>query len=426
MTDDKRVLDLLGEVLDELPKIAPDRLLAAVTEEIQRVPQRGRWRTVSAWRGIASRRRSRPVLFVGLVVVGVIGIAIGQLTPRPVVGPGATSTPSSTLAPSPTPTVSPSAAAPSQSQSTPSSTLDFSSRLFVPQVSWTLDPYWCLPMGSGVSREMSPRSIVVAYAKGCVSDMRLIRPWAVDCGAAGAHPNAASLEAAVQQALGDGALDRGDLQAAAPASLLVGTYSGRVIAIGGKARAFDSSVTDPNHCRLLPEPGSGDPIVEIRSDMSALLVLLDVHDELVVLRVADAGYDSPSGVAARARGTGSVRGPVFWTRCSMRSTTSRSSDPSPGCSRTSVGGGTCLVFELDHRPGPSGSDRSGCCWSRCWRGAHLVRGKGPAEPSPCRLLRRHPRSRRRRPRLRPHRPCRRRPRDPQPRRFLLRVMSTGP
>ena len=43
MTDDDRVLRLLGDVLDRQPTSAPDRLLTTVLDKLQTAPQRGRW-----------------------------------------------------------------------------------------------------------------------------------------------------------------------------------------------------------------------------------------------------------------------------------------------------------------------------------------------------------------------------------------------
>ena len=63
-----------------------------------------------------------------------------------------------------------------------------------------------------------------------------------------------------------------------------------------------SDVSDPDHCTLLPEPGTDDPVVEIRHDIGALFVLLDVDGELVVIRASADGHDSGSHQGAVARG----------------------------------------------------------------------------------------------------------------------------
>ena len=48
-------------------------------------------------------------------------------------------------------------------------------------------------------------------------------------------------------------------------------------------------VTDRDHCLLRPDPGSGDPVIEIRRDMSALFVLIDLDGELIVIRASTSG-----------------------------------------------------------------------------------------------------------------------------------------
>ena len=150
----------------------------------------------------------------------------------------------------------------------------------------------------------SPRSIVLAHPKGCVEDLRFIRPWAVDCGAAGDHPDADTLAAAILTIPATASMtDFGDLQAAGavPAGMFADRYHGRVIEMVGGG-LFRADLPDRDHCRLLPEPGSDDPVIEIRRDMSALFVLVDVNDELVVIRASGAGHDTASGAEARSRG----------------------------------------------------------------------------------------------------------------------------
>jgi len=88
-----------------------------------------------------------------------------------------------------------------------------------------------------------------------------------------------------------------------PPGLLADRYPARVIKIDG-SRAFDGTTTDPGHCRLLPEPGSSDPTIELRGDIGAVLILLDVDGRLIVLRVADGGYDARTGAEAASRGYG--------------------------------------------------------------------------------------------------------------------------
>jgi hypothetical protein len=130
----------------------------------------------------------------------------------------------------------------------------------------------------------------------------------VDCGTPDAQPDATTLAAAILARPGiDNVHDRGTLQApgAVPASLFLGTYRGRVLEIV-RSRDLDLKAVDPNGCRLLPEPGTGDPTIEIRGDQNALLVLIDIDGELVVVRAGSAGYDGPTGAAGEARGYGSL------------------------------------------------------------------------------------------------------------------------
>jgi hypothetical protein len=151
----------------------------------------------------------------------------------------------------------------------------------------------------------SPRSMVFAHPRGCVEELRIIRPWAVACGAAEEHPDANALAAAILaiQAT-SGSTDLGDLSTstAVPPGMFAGAYHGRVVEMLGYAPLFAGNVNDRDHCRLLPEPGSDDPAIEIRRDMSALFVLIDVDGELVVIRASSAGYDAGSGSEALSRG----------------------------------------------------------------------------------------------------------------------------
>ena len=43
---------------------------------------------------------------------------------------------------------------------------------------------------------------------------------------------------------------------------------------------------------IVPDFLTTDPVVEIRSDVNSLLTLVDVGEELVVLRVSGGGYDA--------------------------------------------------------------------------------------------------------------------------------------
>ena len=168
---------------------------------------------------------------------------------------------------------------------------------------------WCSPLDSDPSTpRTSARAIVLAWKYGCVSDLRVLRPFAVDCGTPDTHPDAAALAAAILTRPGiDNVHDRGTLQTpeAVPTGLFLGTYSGRVLEII-RSRNLDPKAIDPNGCRLLPEPGTGDPTIDIRGDMNATLILVDVGGELVVIRAGSAGYDGPTAAAGEARGYGSI------------------------------------------------------------------------------------------------------------------------
>jgi hypothetical protein len=320
MTDDGRVLGLLAEVLDEFPTTAPDRLLASVLEGLRTAQQRGRQPSLGGLRDVFARpltprRAAGSMVIVAAVVVA--AVAFVQLGGRlGISGPGGPGTPS------PSVSASPSASPP---QSAFDGTLQpiedigdaglrsgvaYTSRLFQPPVAFKL-----LASGleelSGPPTDFcppitSPRTIVLAWLAGCVSDLRFIRPFAVECGTTDTHPDAATLAAAILAKPNMGGVrDFGPIQGSSmfPASLFRGNPSGRVVDVFG-GRFLARNATDPDHCRLLPEPGSQDPVIEIRGDLTARLILLDVDDQLVVLRVAGGGYDARTGAAARDRGYG--------------------------------------------------------------------------------------------------------------------------
>jgi hypothetical protein len=155
----------------------------------------------------------------------------------------------------------------------------------------------------------SERTLALRWLYGCVDELRIIRPYAVECGLRDPHPDSSALAAAI---LSDPGLsrvrDRGDLSALrriAP-TLDLGDRNGRVLEIIADRRFRGGA--DPDECRLLPEPSSTDPVVEIRGDINSLLALVDIDGELVVLRVSGGGYDADSGRDARARGYAAERG----------------------------------------------------------------------------------------------------------------------
>jgi RNA polymerase sigma-70 factor (ECF subfamily) len=69
----------------------------------------------------------------------------------------------------------------------------------------------------------------------------------------------------------------------------------------GVVEAFLTAARDNDLAGLLAVL---DPDIELRADMPQRLVLLDVGEQLVVLRVSGGGYDGATGSAARARGYG--------------------------------------------------------------------------------------------------------------------------
>lgn len=181
----------------------------------------------------------------------------------------------------------------------------YTSDRFLPRITWEVrgpaasSEHWC------PSPHTSARTIVRKHLKGCVQDLRIIRPFSVDCGTAGAHPNADALAQVVFDKLGNAAAEETGASPATdtvPPDLFAGTDHRRVIRILGSDRSFDRTATDPDACRLMPEPGSGDDVVEIRGDVRSTLVLIDVDGELIVLRASLGGHDLISGTEAAIRG----------------------------------------------------------------------------------------------------------------------------
>jgi hypothetical protein len=335
MTDDGRVLGLLTEVLDGFPTSAPDRLLASVLDGVRTVPQRRRWRSIRGWlRFIPDPLTRQPAAgSLLVVVVAVVAIAFLQLVPtRGPSGPGVPSPSASpsrsaspSLSPSPSTTRRRSAFDDTQIAIEKSGTaglvsgVAYTSSAFKPQVAFRLgsrlgqetgqETNWCSPRGSDAPTPYtSPRTIVLAWREGCVSDLRIIRPFAVDCGTPDSHPDAIELAAAILARTGMGVIhDLGTLQTpgAVPSTLFFGPYQGRVSKIF-RSRDVDPNATDPEGCRLMPESGTNDPTIEIRGDLTETLVLLDVGRELVVVRAGSAGFDGPTGAAGEARGYGNA------------------------------------------------------------------------------------------------------------------------
>jgi hypothetical protein len=184
-----------------------------------------------------------------------------------------------------------------------SSGVTYTSNVFEPHITFRLatrdnlldtvgtNPDWCsptnmagTPLGArGEPLMTSEGTIVLRHPKSCQDELRIIHPYAVDCGTPDAHPDATTLAAALLARPGmTAARDLGTLQTpgAVPPRLFLRVGRGRVIEIGPSDGA---DLADPDHCRLLPEPGSSDPAIQLCRGTSALLVLVDVLGELVVL-----------------------------------------------------------------------------------------------------------------------------------------------
>lgn len=317
MTDDDRVLRLLGDVLDRQPTSAPDRLLTTVLDELRTAPQRGRW-YLPNWRDLLTAR-SVARLAVGGIVVAVIAVAMFQLAPRSaVVGPGATSTSSPTTAPSavasPSTTPVPTDAASPMPTTTPSASevasiaiegvgnlvtgTTYTSRLFEPRVTFKLATRDGAEDTTGETTDWCPTTdtsadqVVLSHPKICADTLTIFHPYAVECGTPDTHPDAATLAAAVlAHPAMTGARDLGDLISGGkvPSNLFAVDQSGfarsgRVIQLFDQVTP-EPSAGDPDHCRLLAKPGTGTPAIDIRGGKAARLILIDTEQGLVVVKV---------------------------------------------------------------------------------------------------------------------------------------------
>jgi hypothetical protein len=256
------------------------------------------------------------VLVLALVAVSLVGLALATSgerrdTPQPIPSPVATTAPTPIPSVAPTPTL-----APGNDDGRFGLSIErgftnlvagrtYTSDLFVPRVSFqVLDR----TLGSGVSDvcevSTSSSTIVMQHPKACVEEIRLIHPASVDCGDGGAPVDATSLALAIKGQLGPSVKDLGTLTTpgAIPQTLFGAKYPGRVLIISEAGDSFDEKAVDPDGCRLLPAPGTKDAVIEIRRDTAAELVLIDVGDQLVVLRIGPSGYDAPSTADALSRG----------------------------------------------------------------------------------------------------------------------------
>jgi hypothetical protein len=259
---------------------------------------------------------------IAVVGVGVVGprreptqAAVPSSTvPSPNAGVG--SPPASTTAsPRPRPTPEPTvpvvtATASIEDADALQSYTRYTSRAFRPGVSFWLQPFAGDATASGTDFcpvSSSEDMLVLPYLMSCTADLRIIHPDGVDCGTGEGLPSAAVLAAVLVANLGLQARVVGDLTATAlPATLFdvdgLARPVGRVVLYGG-GRAYDPEAVDPDGCRLVPPPGSSDPAVQIRGDHPAGLVILDVGDELVVVRVASNGLDNPTTPPTRRDAT---------------------------------------------------------------------------------------------------------------------------
>jgi hypothetical protein len=341
MTDDARFLRLLADVLDEPPKRAPDGLLASVVTEVAAWKPGPRWRpgrsSLIRPGPFRPRRSLAPGLIVALVVVmvgagllasqwprqgSVNGPAIASAAPSP-----ASPTPSTAPTPAPTPlsTVEPSAIIWPVDPAPP---VAMEGSRFVSGVTYTSDRFevgisfrlparggklvqgqptdWCSPTDDGGWTRTSERMLVLGYLMACLRELRFIDPTSVRCGTADDHPDAATLVRAIlsKRDLGAAATDQTSLpNGGISSTFFAEPLRGSVIRIA-PTRPFDATAIDPDQCRIFAGPD--DPVVEIRSDTAQVLVLLDIHDRLFVIRASPGGYDGPSTGAARERGyTGS-------------------------------------------------------------------------------------------------------------------------
>jgi hypothetical protein len=152
---------------------------------------------------------------------------------------------------------------------------------------------------------VTDRAIVLPWLMGCVSELQILVPSVVRCATPDLHPNAEALAAAI---LAKPALDARDLgplgsSAALPPGLLRGVDGGRVIDIPGTARPFTRGGPNPDGCLIQ----FAHPDIEIRGDLAARLLLLDVGGDLVIVRMAPGGFDGQSAEEAHRRGYGVER-----------------------------------------------------------------------------------------------------------------------
>jgi hypothetical protein len=321
MTDD-RLLGLLTEILDDEPSTAPDRLLRSVLDGVRSTSQRPGWHSIRAFWPSPSGSTARR-LAIGAAAVLVVVVASMQLLPPsehsggPTPPPTGSPSPTATVAPSVSP--APTAAIPSSPPGSglPMAVLEgsglglqsgtiYTSKYFEPAVTFQVhdagaglvESEWCPPI------DTSAHVITFSHIHACVWQVQFINPVKVDCGTADLQPDAEALATAILANPGmSAATDLGPIEASKnlPKDMFAEPYRGRVIRIVA-GRTFDGTATNPDHCRFMPDDLSDDPTIEIRGDVTSMLVLIDVDGQLVVVRASVGGYDAPTGTDARERG----------------------------------------------------------------------------------------------------------------------------
>jgi hypothetical protein len=106
MTHQDHVPELLTDWLESQPASAPDQLLESVLSDLQRTPQRARWRVVLRRLPMFGSSAMRSYAVAGAVVLAVVvGFALWAGQPAPIGPPAVTPTP--TTSPTPEPTTQP-------------------------------------------------------------------------------------------------------------------------------------------------------------------------------------------------------------------------------------------------------------------------------------------------------------------------------
>jgi hypothetical protein len=323
MTGNDMVLLLLDDVLASGPTAAPDRLLTAILVGVDRTSQR-RWSLPIARGAIGAvagpRLWPRGVALVagGLALVLAAATLLPRLATGPGTGPsGSPSSASPNASPSPVPRTTQlpfDTAYIEQSElvqgTDPGGTL-YTSSAFLPTITFRIAcrqidmPGTPCELGDGGSElctvATDGRAIDLGRGPGCATPaIRIIRPYAVDCGTSDPHPSADEFaDAIVNQRLAGVAHDAGTLatsRSPIPDGFFGVTYYGRVITIDGAGRSPNATRdAGPGHCWLVPVTDTRPGFAEIRSDESAILMLLDVQGELIVVMV-----ESPGGQAGAA------------------------------------------------------------------------------------------------------------------------------